>query len=45
VVYEAATLDGTAVGQGLLEGIQHEARMGRPFHPPAHDAPGVGVDD
>ncbi len=45
MVDQAAALHGTAVGQGLLQGIQHEARMARAAHPPAHDAPRVGVDD
>ena len=40
-----AALDRASVGQGLLQGIQHEARMGRAAYPPADDPSRVGVDD
>src|SRR5438874_2518964 len=45
MVNQAATLDGAAVSQSLLQGIQHEARLCRTTHPPADDAPGIGVDN
>jgi hypothetical protein len=31
--------------QGLLQSVEHEARMRRPAHPPADDPAGIGVDD
>ncbi len=45
MVDQAAALNGTALVQGLLQRIQHEAGMGRAADPPADDAPGEGVDD
>ena len=38
-------LCGPALVDGLLQGVEHEARRGRPARPPADDAPRVGVDD
>src|SRR5205807_6434028 len=45
MVNQAATPDRAAVSQSLLQGIQHEARLCRTTHPPADDAPGIGVDN
>jgi len=45
MVNQAAALDGTAVGQGLLQRVQHESGVGGAAHAPAHDTLGVGVDD
>src|SRR5215211_2925592 len=44
MVHETATLDGSALVQGLLERVEHVAGVRRPAHPPADDAPGKGVD-
>lgn len=30
--------------QGLLKGVEHEARMFRSRYAPAHDATGIGID-
>ena len=38
VVNQTAALDGTAVGQGLLQRIQHEGGVGRAAHAPADNA-------
>jgi hypothetical protein len=43
VVNEAA-VHGSTLVQGLLQGIEDEAGMGRARHPPADNAPGIGVD-
>src|SRR6185437_13682213 len=45
VMHQAAALNGSAVMQRLLEGIEDEARMRRPGDAPPDDAPGEGVDD
>ena len=34
-----------ALMDGLLQGVENEAGMSRPAHPPADDPPGVGIDD
>ncbi len=44
VVHEPVIPDGTALVQGLLQGVQHEARVSGSRHPPADDPPGKGVD-
>src|SRR5258705_3633247 len=45
VMYEPAAMDGPPIMEGLLQRIEHEARMCCPGDTPAHDATGVGVDD
>ena len=45
MVDQAAALDGTAIGQGLLQRIQDEGCVGRAADAPADDASGIGVDD
>ena len=44
VVHETAALDRPSIMQGLLQRIEHEAGVRRARHPPADDAPGIGVD-
>jgi hypothetical protein len=44
MVHETATLDGSALVQGLLKRVEHEAGVRRPAHPPADDAPGISID-
>src|SRR3954453_4820545 len=44
VVHEPATMDRPPIMQGLLQRIEHEARMRRARGPPAHDPAGIGVD-
>jgi hypothetical protein len=44
VVDEAAAMDGPPIMESLLQGIEHEAGMGRPADPPANDIAGVDVD-
>src|SRR3954463_7837041 len=44
MVHETATLDGPARVQSLLKRVEHEAGVRRPAHPPADDAPGIGID-
>lgn len=41
----AAALDGATAGQRLLRRVQHKACVCRAAYPPAHDAPGVGIND
>src|SRR5690606_25149603 len=41
---QTAAMDGTAVVDGLLEGVKHEAGMGGATDPPAHDIASVDVD-
>ena len=45
VVNEAAAPDGSALVQGLLQRVQHEAGVRRAGDTPADDPPGKGVDD
>src|SRR5690606_35505932 len=45
VVHQTAAMNGPPFVQGLLESVEHKARMRCPAHPPADDAAGVGVDD
>jgi hypothetical protein len=45
MVDQAATFDGMAISQGLLQGIKHKARVGRGAYSPADDPPRVSVDD
>ena len=40
----AAALEGPPLVERLLQGVEHEARMGGAGDPPADDAPGEGVD-
>jgi hypothetical protein len=44
VVDQAAALDGAAIGQRLLQRVQHEARVCGVAHSPAHDPAGIGID-
>src|SRR5690242_7555498 len=44
-MHQAAALNGSAVMQCLLQGIEDEARMRRPGDASTDDAPGEGVDD
>ena len=44
VVDQATTMDRAPIMDRLFEGIQHEAGMRRPAHPPAHNIAGVDVD-
>ena len=44
MMHETSAMNGPPIVQGLLQRIEHEARMRRPAGPPAHDAAGVGVD-
>jgi hypothetical protein len=44
VVDQAATMDRAPIMDRLLQGIQHEAGVRRPAHPPAHDIAGIDVD-
>src|SRR5215218_7120980 len=44
MINEPGAPNGPALVQGLLEGIEHEAGVSRARHPPAHDAPRIGVD-
>ena len=43
-VHEPAAMDGPPVMQRLLQCVEHEAGMGRPADPPAHDTAGIGID-
>ena len=45
VVDEAGAAHRLPGMQRLLQGIEDEARFRAPRHPPADDAPGIGVDD
>jgi len=45
VAGQAAALDGATAGQRLLRRVQHKACVCRAAYPPAHDAPGVGIND
>src|SRR5258708_26262946 len=45
VMCEPAAMGGPPIMEGLLQRIEHEARMCCPRDTPAHDATGVGVDD
>jgi hypothetical protein len=38
-------MGGPAVIKHRLQGIEHEAGMGRPAAPPIDDPPGVDIDD
>jgi hypothetical protein len=44
MVHETTALDRPALVKGLLQGIQHEAGVRRPAHPPADDAPRISID-
>src|SRR3954463_10870740 len=44
-VHEPAAMEGAPIMEGLLECIEHEARVCRAGHTPADDAAGVGIDD
>ncbi len=44
VMNEAAALDGATVVERLLQGVEHEAGMGRARDTPTDDAPGIGID-
>jgi transposase len=44
MMHEPTALEGSALVQGLLQFIEHEAGMGGPRRPPPDDAPGEGVD-
>src|SRR5215211_4754568 len=44
MVDEAGSPDWLPVMESLLECIEHEAGLGRARHPPADNAPGVGID-
>ena len=45
VMHQAAPLNGSAVMQRLLEGIEDETCMCRPGNAPTDDAPGEGIND
>src|SRR4051812_46557637 len=45
VVHEPAAMDGAPIMEGLLQCIEHEARVCRAGDTPADDAAGVGIDD
>ena len=45
MVHEPAAMHGPPVMEGLLQCVEHEAGMGRPADPPAHNAAGIGIDD
>src|SRR3954451_23542259 len=45
VVHEPAAMDGAPIMEGLLQCIEHEARVCRAGHTPADDAAGVGIDN
>ncbi len=45
MMHEAAAVNGAAVIQCLLQGIEDEARMCRLGDAPSDDASGEGVDD
>ncbi len=44
MVHETAALDRPPRVQGLLQRVEHEAGVRRPAHPPADNAPGIGID-
>src|SRR5690606_16365351 len=44
MVDEAAAMDGPPIMKGLVEGIEHKARMGGPARSPTNDAAGEGVN-
>jgi hypothetical protein len=44
VMYQHATMDRSAIVQGLLQGIEHKAGMRGPADALAHDVAGVDVD-
>jgi len=44
MMHEAGLSSRPPFMQGLLQSIENEARMRRPAHPPADDAPRVGVN-
>src|SRR5690606_31605980 len=45
VVYEPAAMDRPPIVQGLLQRIEHEARVCRARRSPADDPASIGVDD
>ena len=45
VMDKAAAPDRQPVMDRLLQRLEHEARMRRAAGPPAHDAPGIAIDD
>ena len=45
MMHKTASMGGSSFVQGLLQGIQHEAGVGRSADAPADDAAGIGVDD
>ena len=44
MMHEPAAMDRSAIVQGLLQRIEHEACVRRAGGPPAHDPAGIGVD-
>src|SRR5262245_27838804 len=44
VVHEPTAMARAPIMEGLLQRIQYKAGMRRTGSPPAHDAPGVGID-
>ncbi len=45
VLYEPAAMGGPPIMEGLLQRIEHEARVRRSRRAPANDAPRVRIDD
>jgi hypothetical protein len=45
MMHEPAAVDRSAIVQGLLQRIEHEAGVRRARGPPAHDPAGIGIDD
>ena len=45
MVHQTAAMNRPPFVQGLLESVEHEARMRCPAHAPADDATGIGVND
>lgn len=45
MVHQTTAFDWSALVQGLLEGIEHEARMRRSRYAPANNPSGIGIDD
>src|SRR5438270_11375789 len=45
VVHQPGAIDRPPFMQSLLQRVEHEARVRRPWRTPTDDAPGVGIDD
>lgn len=44
MMHQPTVVHRSALMQGLLQCVEHEARMGCPRHPPTDDPPSIGID-